>query len=80
MPNKMQDVYRVAVVKGRWVTLVRQVRVNQVDANVAPDKSSSRINFSMPLIKSANLAIAMPTTQPPTIDQNPIQPASTWLT
>ena len=77
MPNKMQDVYRVAVVKGRWVTLVRQVRVNQVDANVAPDKSSSRINFSMPLIKSANLAIAMPTTQPPTIDQNPIQPAST---
>lgn len=24
------------------------------------------------------LAIAMPTTQPPTIDQKPIQPASTW--
>lgn len=45
----------IPVVKGRWVTLVRQVRVNQVDANVAPDKSSSRINFSMPLIKSANL-------------------------
>lgn len=37
------------------MTVVRQVRVNQVDANVAPDKSSSSMNFSMPLIKSANL-------------------------
>ena len=43
------------MVKGRCVILFKQVRVNQVDESVAPEKRRSRISFSIPLIKSANL-------------------------
>jgi hypothetical protein len=35
--------------------LFRQVRVNHVDDRVAPENRRSRISFSMPRIKSANL-------------------------
>lgn len=79
-PRRIQEAYNVTVVKGRCVMLFKQVRVNHVDDSVAPENRRRRISFSIPLIKSANLAIAIPTTQPPTIDQNPIQPASIWLT
>lgn len=43
------------VVKGRCVMLFKQVRVNHVDESVAPENRRSRISFSIPLIKSANL-------------------------
>jgi len=35
--------------------LFKQVRVNHVDDSVAPENRRSRISFSIPLIKSANL-------------------------
>lgn len=79
-PVNMHDVYKVTLVIGRWVTLLKQVRANHADDNVAPENNSSRMSFNIPLKKSANLAQSIPTTQPPITDQNPIQPASTWFT
>lgn len=35
--------------------LLRQVRVNHVEDSVAPENRRSRINFSIPRMKSANL-------------------------
>lgn len=49
-PRRMQDVYRVTVVSGRCVMLFKQVRVNHVDDNVAPENRRRRISFSIPLI------------------------------
>ena len=43
------------VVEGRWVNLVRQVRVNQVEESEAPANIKTRINFNMPRMESANL-------------------------
>lgn len=42
-------------VDGRWVSLVRQVSVNQVEDNDAPAIISTRISFSIPRMESANL-------------------------
>lgn len=52
---KIQNSLCLPVVKGRCVMLFKQVRVNHVDESVAPEKRRSRISFSIPLIKSANL-------------------------
>lgn len=42
-------------VEGRWVYLLRQVSVNQVEASEAPASISTRMSFSMPRMESANL-------------------------
>lgn len=45
-------------VAGRWVTLLRQVSVNQVEDSEAPASISTRISFSIPRIESANLEVS----------------------
>lgn len=47
--------WRLPDVEGRWVTELKQVRVNQVDDSEAPASISTKISFSIPRMESANL-------------------------
>lgn len=53
--QKVIFIPRLPLVEGRWVSLVKQMRVNQVAAREAPASISTRISFSIPRMESANL-------------------------